>query len=131
MRRRRHTLQVSTFPFLAVLLCAMGSLILMLLVLDRRARVVARAKERERQEAVLAKHSQADRDRMLALEQKRAELRQRLQTQEAALHTNLDSLQTELQRKKQETLQERSRTAELKERLTALRQVLGAGARRV
>ena len=37
MRRRRQTLQVSTFPFLAVLLCAMGSLILLLLVIDRRA----------------------------------------------------------------------------------------------
>ena len=124
MRRRRHTLQVSTFPFLAVLLCAMGSLILLLLVLDRRAKVVARAKERERQESVLAQHSQVERERMLALEQKRAELRQRLQSQQAALHTNLDSLQTELQRKKQETLQEQSRTAELKARLAALRQVL-------
>ena len=44
MRKRRHVLQVSTFPFLAVLLCAMGSLILLLLVIDRRAKVVARAK---------------------------------------------------------------------------------------
>ena len=30
MRRRRHKLQVSTFPFLAVLLCAMGALLLVL-----------------------------------------------------------------------------------------------------
>src|ERR687884_615798 len=37
MRTRRQRLQVSTFPFLAVLLCAMGSLILLLLVMDRRA----------------------------------------------------------------------------------------------
>src|SRR5438552_373156 len=44
MRRRRHVLQVSTFPFLAVLLCTMGSLILLLLVIDRRAKAVARAK---------------------------------------------------------------------------------------
>ncbi len=44
MRRRRQQLQVSTFPFLAVLLCAMGSLILLLLVIDRRAKAVARAK---------------------------------------------------------------------------------------
>jgi hypothetical protein len=44
MRRRRQGLQVSTFPFLAVLLCTMGSLILLLLVIDRRARVVARVK---------------------------------------------------------------------------------------
>ena len=36
MRRRRQVLQVSTFPFLAVLLCAMGSLILLLLVIDRQ-----------------------------------------------------------------------------------------------
>src|SRR5438094_6279165 len=44
MRRRRHKLEVSTFPFLAVLLCAMGSMILLLLVIDRRAKAVARAK---------------------------------------------------------------------------------------
>ncbi|HEY1861293.1 MAG TPA: hypothetical protein VGG61_13110, partial [Gemmataceae bacterium] len=44
MRRRRHVLQVSTFPFLAVLLCTMGSLILLLLVIDRRAKAVARFK---------------------------------------------------------------------------------------
>jgi hypothetical protein len=44
MRRRRHVLQVSTFPFLAVLLCTMGSLILLLLVIDKRAKAVARAK---------------------------------------------------------------------------------------
>src|SRR5205823_12654467 len=44
MKRRRHTLQVSTFPFLAVLLCAMGSLVVLLLVIDRRAKVVMRAK---------------------------------------------------------------------------------------
>ena len=41
MRRRKRHLEVSTFPFLAVLLCTMGSLILLLLVLDRRAKIVA------------------------------------------------------------------------------------------
>ena len=44
MRRRRAKLEVSTFPFLAVLLCAMGSLILLLLVIDRRGKAVARFK---------------------------------------------------------------------------------------
>jgi hypothetical protein len=44
MKRRRQVLQVSTFPFLAVLLCAMGSLILLLLVMDKRAKAVARMK---------------------------------------------------------------------------------------
>src|SRR5438105_2428888 len=37
MRRRRQTLQVSTFPFLAVLLCTMGSLLLVLLAVERKA----------------------------------------------------------------------------------------------
>lgn len=44
MRRRRHKLQVSTFPFLAVLLCAMEALLLVLLVMDRRAHDAARAR---------------------------------------------------------------------------------------
>lgn len=124
MRRRRHRLQVSTFPFLAVLLCAMGSLILLLLVLDRRAKVVARAKERERQEAVIAQHSKADQERIRAYEQKRQELRKQLQAQEAALHAKVDTLQTEIRKKKQQTLEERSRTVELQARLAALREVL-------
>ena len=42
--RRRRKLEVSTFPFLAVLLCAMGSLILVLLAMDRKAKLAARAK---------------------------------------------------------------------------------------
>lgn len=50
MRRPRHKLQVSTFPFLAVLLCAMGSLILFLLVIDRRAKLVARNKALQAQQ---------------------------------------------------------------------------------
>jgi hypothetical protein len=44
MRGRRHKLHVSTFPFLAVLLCAMGSLILVLLVMDRKAHKAAQAR---------------------------------------------------------------------------------------
>lgn len=51
MRRRVQRLQVSTFPFLAVLLCAMGSLILLLLVIDRRAKIVARHKSLEAAQA--------------------------------------------------------------------------------
>jgi hypothetical protein len=42
MRRPRSKLQVSTFPFLAVLLCAMGSLLLLLFIMDRRAKIAAR-----------------------------------------------------------------------------------------
>jgi hypothetical protein len=124
MRRRRHTLQVSTFPFLAVLLCAMGSLILLLLVLDRRAKVVARAKAREQQMAVLAQHSKAEGDRQKDFEGKREALRRRLQEQEAALRASLNGLQSQVAKKKLETSQERSRTRELQARLASLRAVL-------
>ena len=41
MRRPRTKLQVSTFPFLAVLLCAMGALLLLLFIMDRRAKIAA------------------------------------------------------------------------------------------
>lgn len=38
MARRQHTNSISLFPFLAVLVCAMGSLILLLLVMTRKIR---------------------------------------------------------------------------------------------
>src|SRR6516164_6364530 len=58
MSRKRH-IHVDTFPFLAVLLCAMGSLILLLLVFDRRAKVVARAKAQEHAAEVAARKGKA------------------------------------------------------------------------
>ena len=51
MRRPRSKLQVSTFPFLAVLLCAMGSLLLLLFIMDRRAKIAARNNAMEKLEA--------------------------------------------------------------------------------
>src|SRR5438067_4388286 len=58
MRRRRRHLEVSTFPFLAVLLCTMGSLILLLLVLDRRAKIVALHKAKSDFELVKTENDQ-------------------------------------------------------------------------
>ena len=51
MRRPRSRLTVSTFPFLAVLLCAMGALILLLLVFDRRAKEAAKARAEAKAQA--------------------------------------------------------------------------------
>jgi hypothetical protein len=51
---------VSTFPFLAVLLCAMGALILFLLVMDRRGKIVAAAKARAARAGRLADRSKED-----------------------------------------------------------------------
>lgn len=51
MRRPRNKLQVSTFPFLAVLLCVMGSLLLLLYIMDRRAKIAARYRVAEELQA--------------------------------------------------------------------------------
>jgi hypothetical protein len=85
MRRRRHVLQVSTFPFLAVLLCTMGSLILLLLVIDKRAKAVARAK---------AVQEYAERKKTTAEEEKakQEEWEQQLSNLHALLRQQLDNV---------------------------------------
>src|SRR5439155_6869346 len=90
--RRRHQLRPDTFPFLAVLLCAMGSLILVLLELDRRARSAAHAraeqawKDTEKEKAELLARLRAERlaEQQARLDRHRAELT-RLRTQEQGL----------------------------------------------
>jgi hypothetical protein len=51
MRRPRSKLEVSTFPFLAVLLCVMGSLLLLLFIMDRRAKIAAKYRVTEELQA--------------------------------------------------------------------------------
>jgi hypothetical protein len=58
MRRPRNKLEVSTFPFLAVLLCAMGALILILMVFDRRAKLAANERNRLAADAKLRERSE-------------------------------------------------------------------------
>src|SRR5436190_16473786 len=81
MRRPRQKISVSTFPFLAVLLSAMGALIFLLMVMDRRAKIAARAKTQEAlaardagitaktaaEEARLQAEWEAERDRLHAI----------------------------------------------------------------
>src|SRR5207253_309845 len=85
MRRPRHKLQVSTFPFLAVLLCAMGALILFLLVMDRRGKIVARAKARDALAARAEDHDKEDAERKAAWEKQRDALHQALLAQQQDL----------------------------------------------
>jgi len=93
MRRRRQHLQVSTFPFLAVLLCAMGSLILLLLVMDRRAKAVARLKL----EAALAEAAAQDHDAQAKeqeeWERRRQDLHHQLTRQNEEVLTQIGLLQ--------------------------------------
>src|SRR5262249_20461379 len=85
MRRRRHKLEGSTFPFLAVLLCAMGSLILMLLVLDRRAKAAARERAQRAAEQVAAEEVRIAEERKQEWDQRRQALHAELIGQEQEL----------------------------------------------
>src|SRR5439155_9920751 len=127
MRRRRRHLEVSTFPFLAVLLCTMGSLILLLLVLDRRAKIVALNKVREQaaqrqaeQEAL--RHKTAEEERIAA--ERRAEYERRRQTlhallaqQEAELVGQVDQARGKLAEAAAKVQREQDRAQELKDQL--------------
>ncbi len=68
MRRPPHKVHVDTFPFLAVLLAAMGSLILLLFIIDRRGKIAARHKAHEL--AQLADKSRAEKIAQLEARQK-------------------------------------------------------------
>src|SRR5207244_11480681 len=73
MRRRKKALEVSTFPFLAVLLCTMGSLILVLLVMDRKAKLAARQKAERTTAQVVEEHNRVIEERRAALARQRAD----------------------------------------------------------
>jgi hypothetical protein len=111
MRRSRHKLEVSTFPFLAVLLCAMGSLIFLLMVMDRRAKIVARHKleakwqqEAEEQETAreaakekqLANRPRVVVDRQAEWEREREKLHKMLVEQERELRSQLAGMTREI-----------------------------------
>src|ERR1035438_9749641 len=96
MRRPRYKLQVSTFPFLAVLLCAMGSLLLFLFIMDRRAKIAA---QHTTDEALQAR-KQRTKDEEDALqadwEKAKQKLHQALLLQQGQLATQAQGLQIDL-----------------------------------
>jgi hypothetical protein len=138
MRQRRQRLQVSTFPFLAVLLCAMGSLILLLLVIDRRAKIVARVKATRALEQ--AAQATAEDERAAAAhraewERRRRELHEQLVREDQELRSELQGIESQAaaattkveaglagNRQLQEQFQtERLRLAQLEDELSAHR----------
>lgn len=125
MRPRRHALAVSTFPFLAVLLCAMGSLILMLLVLDRRAKIVARAKFEQSIAERRAEQDAAVRARDKELERRRQAVQEKLAAKKKALGEEIQSAQAKLGAKERERAVERMKMRELEARLAQLQEQLG------
>ncbi|HZZ82113.1 MAG TPA: hypothetical protein VFE62_26675, partial [Gemmataceae bacterium] len=96
MRRPRYKLQVSTFPFLAVLLCAMGSLLLFLFIMDRRAKIAAQHMNDEVLEA-RKKRTKDEEDKLQAeWEQAKAKLHQALLLQQGELDSKAKGLQLDL-----------------------------------
>jgi hypothetical protein len=96
MRRPRHRLQVQTFPFLAVLLCTMGSLILLLLIIDRRAKAVARAKAEAAARQAAEAQAQAQAAQQAEWEAQRRRLHALLLAQDHELAQQLQGLRSRL-----------------------------------
>jgi len=96
MKQRRKALRVDTFPFLAVLLCAMGSLILILLVMDRRARLVAQARGAQAAAQVVALREEETRRRQEEWDRARQALRAQLQHQLDEVQSQAEELKGRL-----------------------------------
>src|SRR5437879_5315154 len=96
MRKRRSKLEVSTFPFLAVLLCIMGSLMLLLFIMDRRAKMAARFRSEEELQA-RQKRTKAEEDaRQAEWDKARQQLHLSLQQQQDQLVAESKSFQQNL-----------------------------------
>src|SRR5947209_15614631 len=119
MRRRRHALQVSTFPFLAVLLCAMGSLILLLLVIDRRAKVVMRAKALAAIRQMESEDANESAARAAEWEERRRALRERLQQEKQELQKQSAAVEGQLTSAVHEWQTEQSQVPALERQLQA------------
>jgi hypothetical protein len=96
MRRPRSKLQVSTFPFLAVLLCAMGSLLLLLFIMDRRAKIAARYRVNEELQARQSRTKAEEESRQAAWEKAKEQLRLSLLQQQDQLHADAKGVQQNL-----------------------------------
>ncbi len=117
MRQRRQRLQVSTFPFLAVLLCAMGSLILLLLVLDRRARVVARARAVREASQAAAEDTQTAATRRAEWERRRRALHEQLTQEGQEIGSQIRAVLGKAEAAAAALEAEQGRSKELQERL--------------
>src|SRR5262249_28075239 len=115
-------LRPDTFPFLAVLLCAMGSLILLLLVMDRRAKAVARAKVLRAAARAAEEDAKAVAARQGEWERRRAALRAPRLRQDEEVRGQVREVQTQVEGAAAGLQLERSRKQALDERLRGERQ---------
>ena len=114
MRRPRSKLQVSTFPFLAVLLCAMGSLLLLLFIMDRRAKIAARYRVSEEMEARKSRTKAEEDARQAEWEKAREALHLSLLAQQNQVDDKAKSVQNELSEASKKLAAEQNRDGDLK-----------------
>ncbi len=119
MKPRRHGLRVETFPFLAVLLCAMGSLILLLLVMDRRAKAVARAKTLRKAAELVARHDEDGAARRAEWERRRQALHDQLAAEDRAVLDRLHGLRQDVDQATSRFGREENESRLLEQRLRA------------
>jgi hypothetical protein len=106
MRRRQQRLHVNTFPFLAVLLCTMGSLILVLLVMDRRAKRAALLKAQREAAQVAQRQAEEAAERRTAWEREQQTRQAEQERRRQELHTRLVREESELEKQQRRILQE-------------------------
>jgi len=130
MRSRRHKLQVSTFPFLAVLLCAMGALLLVLLVMDRRAHAAALARAEQSLRRTIGETTREAEARRSALEtarkgafdareQKRAAAHARLESQIGEVDAEMQAVRNQMAKAAERLLAEQDEETTLKQKIEA------------
>src|ERR1043166_1464852 len=113
MRRPRQKLQVSTFPFLAVLLCAMGSLLLFLFIMDRRAKIAARYRVAEEVKAREKRSQEDEAKRQADWEKARQALHETLLDQQAQMLDKSKGVQSELDAAARKLAMEQNKRGEL------------------
>lgn len=110
MTRRRPQISISLFPFLAVLVCAMGSLILLLLVLTRKIRYEQTGGEVSPAVAIAPAAAFPDRSREIAV----------LETERATVSSDVLRLQQQVHELEQSVIQQQTTVAGLRQQFTEL-----------
>lgn len=116
MARRQHQNSVSLFPFLAVLVCAMGSLILLLLVMTRKIRQDQQAIPESAAASVVSEEVSASRQSELAA----------FSAEVNSLQLTVQSLQERVKRLEQDVVRHRSAVAEKQSQLSGLQSEIRA-----
>lgn len=116
MARRQHQNSVSLFPFLAVLVCAMGSLILLLLVMTRKIRQDQQSIPEPVAASVASEEGAASRQRELA----------QLSAEVNSLQMTVRSLKERVKQLEQDVVRHRSAVADKQAQLSGLQSEIRA-----